>query len=216
VTMPSRSNGPVRVLLVDSSPLALAVMKRCLDLAPDVVVVGTARNGKEALELVPRLDPQVICTDLYMPQMGGLEFVQAVMEQYPRPILVVTAVTGPDLTRLLEAGALDHFAKTPALTGSPGTAAEEESVAQLIRRIRLLAGVPVMTRRSRSGAPSAPASTWSRPRPAGEGLDGALRRSPVSVLPKIVAVGASTGGPQVLKAIFSDLPPAFPVPQRLR
>jgi chemotaxis response regulator CheB len=60
-------NGPIRVLLVDDSPFALAVLKRVVSSSPDLEVVGTAKNGKEALAIIPSLNPAVICTDLEMP-----------------------------------------------------------------------------------------------------------------------------------------------------
>jgi two-component system chemotaxis response regulator CheB len=62
---------PIRVLLVDDSPLALAVLQRLLAAAAEIEVVGTASNGREALELIPRLQPALVCTDYHMPQMDG-------------------------------------------------------------------------------------------------------------------------------------------------
>ena len=85
----------IRVLLVDDSPIALHIMQRLLSHAPEILVVGTATNGIEALALLPTLNPDVICTDLHMPLMNGLEFTRAVMNQYPRPILVVSVSVEP-------------------------------------------------------------------------------------------------------------------------
>jgi two-component system chemotaxis response regulator CheB len=62
----------------------------------EIQVVGKAHHGKEALELIPRLQPDVICTDYQMPVMNGLEFTRAVMAQFPRPILVISSIVGPD------------------------------------------------------------------------------------------------------------------------
>ena len=67
----------IRVLLVDDSKVALAILQRMLASAPDIEVVGTATNGRDALELIPRLQPALICTDFHMPQMDGLEFLRA-------------------------------------------------------------------------------------------------------------------------------------------
>ena len=64
----------IRVLLIDDSPLVLHILQRMLSRFPEIQVVGTAANGREALDLLPALNPDVICTDLHMPIMNGLEF----------------------------------------------------------------------------------------------------------------------------------------------
>lgn len=78
-------------------------------------MIGTAINGREALDLIPTLQPDVICTDLHMPVMDGLEFTRAVMDRFPRPILVLSVSVQKNQTtnifQLLEAGAIDVMAK---------------------------------------------------------------------------------------------------------
>src|SRR4028118_2152760 len=106
---------PIRVLLVDDSPLVLTILGRMLAQSPEIQVVGKAHHGQQALEMIPQLQPDVICTDYQMPVMDGLEFTKAVMEKYPRPILVISSIVGSDnphnIFELLEAGAVDVFAK---------------------------------------------------------------------------------------------------------
>ncbi|MFA5824770.1 MAG: response regulator, partial [Gallionellaceae bacterium] len=80
----------IRVLLIDDSHIALHILQRLLSRSPDIQVVGTASNGKEALDLLPQLNPDIICTDLHMPVMDGLEFTRTVMSKQPRPILVLS------------------------------------------------------------------------------------------------------------------------------
>jgi two-component system chemotaxis response regulator CheB len=146
---------PIRVLLVDDSPLALALLQRALATSPDIKVVGTARSGPEALELIPQLQPTVICTDYLMPGMDGLELIQHVMARHPRPILVVSSTVDPEHTErafpLLEAGAVDVCPKPRG-----GSAASPEEIEQLIAKIRLVSGVFVFPKRapSRSEATS--------------------------------------------------------------
>ena len=141
---------PIRVLLVDDSPVALTILKRMLATSPDIEVVGTARHGKEALELIPQLKPTVICTDFLMPVMDGLEFTQQVMEKYSCPILVISSTVEANNTDrvfpLLQAGAVDVFPK-------PGGArdGDDQSARQLVRKI---------TDRGH-GARCQQASTWS-------------------------------------------------------
>ena len=76
----------IKVLLVEDSPLAITILKRMIGKASDMQVVGTARTGVEAMELIPKLKPDVVCTDLLMPKMNGLELTQAIMEKHPKPI----------------------------------------------------------------------------------------------------------------------------------
>jgi two-component system chemotaxis response regulator CheB len=188
---------PIRVLLVDDSPLVLVVLKRALATSPEIEVVGTARDGREALELIPMLRPAVICTDFHMPVMNGLELTREVMAKYPCPILVVSTAVGPGnnetVFSLLEAGAIDVFPKPRGLEA--GNLAVEE----LVSKIKIISGVIVFPRRPKeSFAPLPP--------PVPRSAESAA--APV----RIVAIGASTGGPQALQAILTRLPPHFPAP----
>ncbi len=197
---------PIRVLLVDDSAIALAVLQKMLSTSPDIQVVGTAINGKEALSLIPTLQPQVICADYHMPVMDGLELTKQVMERYPRPILVVSStISGADSYKafpLLEAGAVDVFPKPTGALSADGEAAQ-----QLVSKIRILSGVVVFPR---------------RPKPALEALSAlaASRRQtpvvsstePVTAASRVVAIVSSTGGPTVLQEILTALPGNYPLP----
>jgi two-component system chemotaxis response regulator CheB len=190
----------IRVLLVDDSPMVLHILQRLLSRSPEIQVVGTAADGREALELVPSLNPDVICIDLYMPVMDGLEFTREVMANYPRPILAVSVAVepgSPNIFRLLEAGAVDIMPKPrDILTGDLDQAANE-----LASKIRILAGVHVFRRHNNArGAPVAKLA----PKPA------ILPRPQTPV--RMVVIGASTGGPQALHEILAHLPATFPVP----
>jgi two-component system, chemotaxis family, protein-glutamate methylesterase/glutaminase len=192
----------IRVLLVEDSRIALVILKRILDSSPQIEVVGEARSGLEALTLIPKVEPDVICTDLHMPEMDGLEFTFQVMALYPRPILVISvSVQEEDAKRvfqLLEAGAVDIFPKPTA-----GLAANDELFKQeLINKIKILSGVKVFRkkRKSPSQVNNLEADDFS---------DFAYKSY---IQPKIVVIGASTGGPQALQEIFTQLPADFPVP----
>ncbi len=192
-----RNNGKkIRVLLIDDSALALAVMKRIISSAPDMEVAGEFRSAKEAMKTLPSIDPDVICTDFHMPEMDGLEFTRKVMERFPKPILVVSVSverSSENAFRLLEAGAVDVFSKPRGEMESGFRAHSDE----LLSKIRVLSGVHVFKRFSRPTGPGRMPAPASRP---------GLRR------PEIVAIGASTGGPQAIFHILSVLPRDFPVP----
>ena len=194
--MPSSA---VSVLLVDDSLIALTILSRMLSTSPDIQVVGKARSGREALELIPRLQPAVICTDLHMPDMDGLELTKEIMARFPRPILVVSAAVHPEdihnVFSLLEAGAIDVLPKPRG-----GLAADEQRVIQeLVSKIKIISGVVALTRRPKL----LPGLAKSEAGPSS---------APVLPRPRIVAIGASTGGPQALRTILAQLPIDFPAP----
>ena len=206
---------PIRVFLVDDSPLSLTILKRMLATSPDIEVVGTARNGKEALEQFPTARPKVICTDYMMPVMNGLELIQEAMVKYPRPILVISSVIdskeGDTAGALLEAGAVDIFPK-PTGAGVPGNPAFDETARQLVQKIRILAGVFVFTRHNKEQGPlkvrpPEPQTTKTTT----TGLP-SRRFSPPRSKVRMIAVGSSTGGPQILQSLFAGLPAKFPYP----
>ncbi|MDV2990367.1 MAG: Protein-glutamate methylesterase/protein-glutamine glutaminase [Chroococcidiopsis sp. SAG 2025] len=134
---------PIKVLLVDDSPVAMSIFRQVLDSAPEVQVVGTAQDGAEALNLIPRVQPQVICTDLKMPKMDGLEFIKQVMAKTPLPILVLSdAVQKQDIEnvfQVLQAGAVDVMPKPISISAAD----REELKRQLITKIRVLASKQV-------------------------------------------------------------------------
>ncbi|MBE9093474.1 chemotaxis-specific protein-glutamate methyltransferase CheB [Tychonema sp. LEGE 07203] len=205
-------SSPIKVLLVEDSPVATIVLKRILNGAPEIQVIGTACNGLEALELIPKLQPQVICTDLNMALMNGLEFTQEVMKKYPRPILIISASVQAQDTQnvfeLMKAGALDVFPKPIG-----GLASDYDRLAnELIAKVKVLSGVKVFTRHQRLGL----IEKGDRPIPKIHQLSlhnyqlpsGNLKSQTI----KLLAVGASTGGPQALHSIISQFPANLPVP----
>lgn len=215
-----KTTAPIRVFLVEDSPVALTILKRILSNSPDIKLVGTAPNGIIALEQIPLVQPQVICTDLHMPKMDGLELTRRIMAHTPRPILVISASVhaqedAHNVFELLQAGALDVFPKP-----SIGSLADYEPIKQdLIHRIKILSGVKVFTRHA-SRLETANANRPLTPLP---GKPETLRSQATSnapcltvvaplAQPKIVAIGGSTGGPQAFHAILKRLPATFPLP----
>lgn len=189
----------IRVLLVDDSPIAIELIRRMLATAPEIVIVGAASNGVEALALIPQVRPDVICTDLHMPTMNGLELIREVMARHPLPILVLSISVQADqkhnIFQMLEAGALDILAKPRGgLQADFGVTAHD-----LITKIRVLSGVKVIGRRRAAGDAVA--------KPTPPSLAG-----PAAPAPHIIGIGASTGGPQALQRILGHLPADFPLP----
>lgn len=194
-------NNPVKVLLVDDSLVVLHILKKLLAQYPEVEIVGTFTNGLEALAAIPVLNPDVICTDYHMPAIDGHELIMEIMERHPKPILVISSSVqskGDEETifTLLDAGAVDVFPK-------PVLQVEDEfrkSAAALVKKITLLAGVHTFKRKKKTGSLS--------------GVTESVESTNLNIKNtfKIVGIGASTGGPQVLAEIFQRLKPGFPDP----
>lgn len=127
---------PIKVMLVEDSPVALGLYKRLLESAPEVEIVGTANNGVEAMSLIAKVQPQVMVTDLHMPQMDGLELIKQVMASYPIPILVLSnVVQKEDIDNrfaAMQAGAVEIMPK-PQGGGDSETLRD-----QLVKKIKIL------------------------------------------------------------------------------
>ncbi len=129
----------IKVLLVEDSDVAINIYEKMLNSSDRIEVIGKAKNGKEGLALVAQLKPDVICTDLQMPEMDGLEFTRQVMAKYPTPILVLSnTVQKTDVENIYEvmkAGAVDVMAKPQTALGGDSQSMQNE----LIVKIRVLA-----------------------------------------------------------------------------
>jgi two-component system chemotaxis response regulator CheB len=194
----------IRVVLVDDSRLTLRLLERGLSRFRDLEVVGTATDGSKALSLVEELSPDVICTDLKMPGVDGLDLVRQVMAERPTPIVVVSGVLGDEnhpgqysVFELIKAGALDVCAK-PRGGFSEGDSPDYRALA---RRLRVAAGVTVFRRKQQ---PKPPRAQHLQHRSA----ELPSPREPV----QLIVMGASTGGPAALLAVLSALPGDLPVP----
>jgi two-component system chemotaxis response regulator CheB len=201
---------PIRVLIAEDSPVVQVILRRMLATYPDIELVGMARTGKEALAMMSQARPDVVCTDFHMPEMNGLELTQEIMATMPRPILVLSASVQAEDTqnvfRVLNAGAVDVLPKP--IDG--GVNNWNDLQQELITKIRVLSGVAVFTHRRQLMGQSR-----SRPR---EIAPSALPSvSPIAPEVRqrhyeLVAIGASTGGPQALQGILRQIPGNFPVP----
>lgn len=200
--MPSK---PIKVFLVEDSPVALTILQRVLNSTSEIKIVGTAKNGLIALEEIPKSNPDIVCTDLLMGKMDGLELTKQLMAFHPVPILVISQVVTDNDTKkigqLMEAGVLDVFPKPKT-----GFIQDYEKQQQgLIEKIKLLSGVKVFSKSKK--ALIAPKIEKPEPIKLEFDRDFASKKNY-----KIVAIGVSTGGPRTLRYIFQQLPHSFPLP----
>jgi two-component system, chemotaxis family, protein-glutamate methylesterase/glutaminase len=192
---------PIRILIVDDSAVVRRVLGDGLEPDPSLEVVGTAANGRIALSKIPQVNPDLITLDVEMPQMNGLETLVEIRKAYPKlPVIMFSTLTERGAATTLDAlamGASDYVTK-PSNTGSLD-ATLSHIREQLIPRIKALcAKRPGERARLR---PSTPAVQSSTVRPA---------REPSRV--DVLAIGASTGGPNALAELLPAIPEDFPVP----
>jgi two-component system chemotaxis response regulator CheB len=200
---------PIRVLIAEDSPVVQVILRRMLATYPDIELVGMAGTGKEALAMMSQARPDVVCTDFHMPEMNGLELTQEIMATMPRPILVLSASVQAEDTqnvfRVLNAGAVDVLPKP--IDGGANNWNDLQQ--ELITKIRVLSGVAVFThRRQLMGQSRRPRGTAPSALPSLSTIAPEVRQRHY----ELVAIGASTGGPQALQGILRQIPGNFPVP----
>ena len=189
-------SSPIRVLVVDDSALMRKLIPQMLQRDPSLQVVGTAMDGEFAVSKIAELKPDVVTLDLEMPRMDGMTTLKQIMRAHRMPVIVVSAhsTQGASATfKALSLGAFDFVTKP-----NGGTSAHIEEIgAELIGKIKAAA----QARLSATMAPSMVVPPSAAPKQATK------RRAAPS---KVVAIGISTGGPNALQYLLSQLPADFP------
>jgi two-component system chemotaxis response regulator CheB len=185
----------IRILVVEDS---LTVRKRLVEVLssdPDCHIIGEAEDGKRALELCQSLRPDVITLDMVLPVMSGLAVTEYIMAYCPTPIVIVSGSDNRgELYRTYEAlaaGAVEVLEKPTGI--APDSVWDRE----LLFTVKVASRIKVITHpraRITTPRPGQPTSTTAKP------------------LPRVVAIGASTGGPGAVMTILKALPPTYPLP----
>jgi two-component system, chemotaxis family, protein-glutamate methylesterase/glutaminase len=189
----------INVLVVEDSRSVQLLLKHVIEADPQLRVMGMVDSGEAALAFLARERPDVVLMDVYMPNLNGFDTTRRIMETQPLPIVICSATMRReevDTTfRALDAGAV-AFVEKPA---GPGHERFDPMVRELVETVKLMSEVRVVKRwarhRRRGGSPAAVPAT---------------RKSATTV--EVVAIGASTGGPSVIRTILAGLPSDFPVP----
>lgn len=199
---------PYKVLIVDDSAFMRKIISDLVSEHPDFEVVGTAKNGAEALEKVKTLAPDVVTMDVEMPVMNGLEALGRIMAEHPTPVVMLSSRTSEGAMETicaLERGAVD-FVQKPSGSISLDLYKVKE---QLLHKLEIAVKANVRGRRAKRVAESAA----GRPTPA---RPGEAKRDPLPASRRmfrhLVAIGTSTGGPRALQAVLTRLPEHFPAP----
>jgi two-component system chemotaxis response regulator CheB len=187
----------IRVLVVDDSAFMRTALTRMIQSEADFQVVGTASSGSDALAKIPMLDPDVVTLDVQMPGLDGLETLRHIMRRFPRPVIMVSAITEKDAEitfNALSAGAFDYVPKQMSSTSLEITHIRMD----LISKIRAASQSPGA--RSRHPLGRKPPLSVKFPTQA------------FRVAPAIVAIATSTGGPKALEQILPCFPADFSLP----
>lgn len=199
----------IRVLVVDDSGFFRRRIVEILEADTGLQVVGTAANGREAIQKVMELKPDVVTMDIEMPVMDGITAVRRIMKLQPTPVLMFSSLSyeGAQATLdALEAGALDFLPKR----FDEFSQDREEAKRMLRARVHQIGA-----RRPAKAAPAKPAAPLAG-RPAAGPAAGVAARRPQPPTRRgdyrLVAIGSSTGGPVALQQVLTQLPAGFPLP----
>ncbi len=192
---------PIKVLIVEDSQVVRDFLAYILSSDSDIHIIGTAGNGKEAIQAVREKRPDVVTMDINMPIMDGFEATRIIMETIPTPIVIVSASWDPKEVektfRAMDAGALAAVRK-PVGVANPDY---KNQAKELIQTVKLMSEIKVIKRLSRIKH--------------GKSISARLVANdliPSTKDVKVVAIGASTGGPPVIETILSGLSKDFHAP----
>jgi two-component system chemotaxis response regulator CheB len=188
-------NKKISVVIADDSIFTQKLLVRILQSDPDIEVVGVAKNGREAVEMVRNLKPDIVTMDIRMPVMDGFQATQRIMTETPTPILVISSSVSSDDLKIsfnaIQAGALEIIEKPRGGLQS----GYREIGADIIRRVKMIAEIKVF----RHFSPRLrEAASWPMEKKGGGPGEW------------VVAVGASTGGPSALHTLLREVPADFP------
>jgi two-component system, chemotaxis family, protein-glutamate methylesterase/glutaminase len=190
---------PIRVLVVDDSAFMRFTITKHLNETPGITVVGAARDGREALDLIPQLNPDVITLDVEMPRLDGISTLREIMAQFPRPVVMLSSLTSEGTVETVQAltlGAVDFVAK-PAFKANINSVLEE-----VVEKVFKASKARVWSS-NRQLAKTAPIIKL----PTSENK---AKPRPLSRQEKIVVIGSSTGGPRALNTVIPYLPEKLP------
>ncbi len=203
----------IRVLIVEDTLVGQHLLKGLLVDDPRFEIAGVVNNGLQAIEFVEKSKPDVVSMDIYMPILDGVEATRRIMEKNPVPIVIVSSFYNPSEVqmsfRILEAGALTIL---PRPFG-PGHPKFLETARNYRNTLKTISEIQVKALRTRRTAPESERRA-----------EAPVATRPASVTPKtgvvsseftqaeVIAVGASAGGPQAVRALLNSLPPDLKIP----
>ncbi len=197
----------MNILIVDSSASFRLLLRSCLSDAPDAKVIGIASDGQQALDMIQRLQPDLITLAMDMPKMSGIQVLERMQREHPLiKVIVVACSTESDAEKTLKAmalGAFDFMLKPDAKVSD----AKAYLKNKLLPKIKQARSVKSVAKRVHT--PTKPVTAAVKaPLP----VKLSIKASSGTFKADVVAIGSSTGGPAALQEVLSQLPEGFPVP----
>jgi len=190
----------IKVIIAEHSDQVRQYLQSIVDAHKDFEVAGTAKDGEEAVNMVRLKNPDIVAMDIHMPRMGGYEATKRIMGKYPVPILIMSSDLEPsqikDTFRALQGGAIAKVKKPEG----PFMQDSDLWVEEFLRILKLISEIKVVKRTYKDDGDKA-SSMISKGRI--EGITPPI---------KVVAIGASTGGPPIIKTILDNMSKKFPAP----
>jgi len=181
-----RSGKSIKVLVVDDSIVFREILSQGISSDPDIEVVATAKDPFDARDKILQYEPDVMTCDVEMPKMNGIEFIRKLIPQYSIPIIVVSSISNA-VFEAMDAGAVDFVVK-PNMREIKSV---EQFIYEMIEKIKIASNAKIMKKAAKS-------STCSNG--TCDGFDTS----------KIIAIGASAGGPEAISQILKNMPPTIP------
>jgi two-component system chemotaxis response regulator CheB len=202
--LPFAAAAPLRVMVVDDSAVARGFLRRWLEVEPTIEIVASLRTGREAVDYLDRTNPDVVVLDVQMPDMDGITALPLLLKKKPGlAVIMASTLTrrNAEITlRALSLGALDCFQKPDA----QGVITSENYRHALVAKIRELGARARLT--PEPGRILPPHMGRVAAEPAAHMI---ALRPPSAAMPRVLAIGASTGGPQALTEVCSKLGPVI-------
>lgn len=204
-------NKKIKVLIVDDSAVVRKLLTDILSQDSEIEVVGTAVDAHAAREKIKRLNPDVLTLDVEMPKMDGITFLRNLMRLHPMPVIMVSTLTEKGATVTLDAldyGAIDFVCK-PKIDISNTL---QDYAEELIAKVK--GASKVRAKRYQGSITGTSKKTVSTRPDERHSVDDVIQSSPAgrhfSTTDKIIAIGASTGGTEAIRAVLADLPVTMP------
>lgn len=171
--------GKKKILIIDDSPFTRKIIKDMIEEESDLEVIDTASNGLEGLKKVLKYKPDLITLDLEMPEMDGFTLLRFIMAQQPTPVIIVSSLnTSEDVFKALELGAIDFVTKP--------TSKASYKLLEIKKDLLFKIKAALMIKKEK------------------ETITEEIVKRPLNVIDKIIAIGASTGGPQAIQKILTS------------
>lgn len=199
----------IKVMIVDDSFSIRMLLRGIISAAPDMEIIATARDPLDAIEKLKEFTPDVMTLDVEMPNMDGLTFLEKLMKQKPLPVVMISTLThkgSTEAVKALELGAIDIIGKPSANADDLKPQAEE-----IITRVREASYARVGNNKAKA-PPAKPAPSLSEKDTSYATADIVLSKAPAypADAPPLIAIGASTGGTEAIRALLTPLPTTLP------